>query len=198
MPKESAIRAREIAMRYREEAKKDDRAKELLEIGSQAPYRSNATPEICDDFEGKRLIIFYHFISDYLIRLTGFTTAYGIIKEALRRWGDNRGREMKEDHKKRDWDLNIKNFITYHDDCAAGDAWIAQNVVLTPKEHRRIVTKSLYASMLDEMGTGKLGILFGEEPLKAQVLAYNPSIKVEIPRLMERGDDVSEFHFKLV
>jgi len=83
------------------------------------------------------------------------------------------------------------------DDPSAGDAWIAKNVVLTPEEHTRIITKSLFASTFDEVGTGRLGILFEEESLKAQVAAYNPSMEVTITRLIERGDEVSEFRFKL-
>jgi hypothetical protein len=68
---------------------------------------------------------------------------------------------------------------------------------LTTEEHVRIVKKSLFADTFDELGTGKLGILFEEESLMAQVMAYNSSIEVTIPRLIERGDEVSEFRFKL-
>ncbi len=197
MPKESALKARELAEEYRKEAKNDDRAEDLLPIGTSAPYRANATSTIAYEMEAMRLVYFYHFISDYLIRLMGFNSAYYIIKEALRRWGANRGREMREDHQRRGWDLDVYNFIKYHDDPAAGDAWVAENVVLTTEEHVRIVKKSLFANTFDELGTGKLGILFEEESLMAQVKAYNSSIEVTIPRLMERGDEVSEFRFKL-
>ena len=197
MPIESAIRAKEIAMLYREEARKDERAKDLLEIGTQAPYRHNATTAISYEMEAARLVYFYHFILDYLIRLKGFNIAYSIAKEALRRWGDDRGREMREDHINRGWDLNVFNFVTYYDDPSAGDAWIAENVILNPEKHIRIITKSLYANKFKEVGTGKLGILFEEESLKAQVAAYNPSMEVTIPKLIERGDDVSEFQFIL-
>jgi hypothetical protein len=197
MPKESALKAKEIAMTYREEAKKDERGKDILEFGTQAPYRYDATTAECYEAEAARLVYFYHFILDYLIRQDGFNIAFGIAKEALRRWGENRGQEMREDHIRRGWELNVENFIKYHDDPSAGDAWVAENVVLTPEEHTRIVTKSLYADKFDEVGSGKLGILFEEESIKSQVAAYNPSIEVTIPRLIERGDKVSEFRFKL-
>ncbi len=104
---------------------------------------------------------------------------------------------MREDHIKRGWDLNVFNFVTYYDDPSAGDAWIAENVILNPEKHIRIITKSLFANKFKEVGTGKLGILFEEESLKAQVAAYNPSMEVTIPKLIERGDDVSEFQFIL-
>jgi hypothetical protein len=74
---------------------------------------------------------------------------------------------------------------------------VAENVVLTPEEHVRIVKKSFFANKLNEFGTGKLGVLFEEEALQTQVSAYSSSMEVNIPRLIERGDDVSEFHFKL-
>ncbi len=197
MPKESALKARDLAEDYRKEVKNDERAKDLLPIGTFAPYKSNATSTIAYEMEAMRLVYFYHYISDYLIRLKGFNSAYYIIKEALRRWGANRGREMREDHQRRGWNLDVYNFIKYHDDPAAGDAWVAENVVLTTEEHVRIVKKSLFADTFDELGTGKLGILFEEESLMAQVMAYNSSIEVTIPRLIERGDEVSEFRFKL-
>ena len=143
MPKESALKARELAEKYRKEAKNDERSKDLLPIGTFAPYKANATSTIAYEMEAMRLIYFYHFISDYLIRLKGFNSSYYIIKEALRRWGENRGREMREEHQRRGWDLDVYNFIKYHDDPAAGDAWVAENVVFTTEEHVRIVKKSL-------------------------------------------------------
>ena len=197
MPKESARRAREIAERYREEAKADGRAKDLLEIGTRAPYRANATPAMCYEFEADRLILQYHFITDFLIRLVGFSKAYDIARETLQRWGQWRGQEMKEDHEARGWDLDVRNFITYHDDPSAGDSWIAESIVLTPEEHTRILRKSFYANRFDELGTGRLGVLFEGETTSSQARAYNPLIELTIPRLIEKGDDVSEFRFKL-
>jgi hypothetical protein len=146
MPMESAFKAREIAEQYREEAKKDERAGDLLPIGSRAPYRANATPAMAYEFSGQSLALQYHFITDSLINLEGFNAAYAITEEALRRWGENRGLEMREDHLRRGWELNVENFIKYHDDPSAGDAWIAENVMLTPEEHTRVVTKSLFAN----------------------------------------------------
>jgi hypothetical protein len=197
MPKQSALKARELAELYRTQAKKDDRAKDLLEFGTRAPYKANATPSMAYEFDAEKTLLLYHFILDSLVRLKGFNSAYGIAKDALHRWGDWRGREMREDHQRRGWSLDVHNFITYHDDPAAGDAWVAENVVLTPEEHVRIVKKSFFANKLNEFGTGKLGVLFEEEALQTQVSAYSSSMEVNIPRLIERGDDVSEFHFKL-
>jgi hypothetical protein len=168
-----------------------------MEFGSRAPYRSNATSAIGYEFEAERLVFEYHFITDFLIRLKGFDIAYAVAREVLRRWGEWRGHEMREDHQRRGWALDVRNFVMYHDDPSAGDAWVAENVKLTPDEHVRIVTKSFYAKRFDELGTGRLAVLFEEEALKAQVAAYNPSIEVSIPRLIERGDDVSEFRFRL-
>jgi len=73
----------------------------------------------------------------------------------------------------------------------ADDEWIAENVTLTTEEHARIVKKSLFANVFKETGTRRLGCLFEEEPLKAQVSAYNSSMEITIPRLIERGRRLS-------
>jgi hypothetical protein len=196
MPKESVRMSMELAQEYREKAKKDGKAGELFEFGSRAPYRANATPTICYEFEADRLIQLYHFVTDAIIRRIGFDTANAIAKVSLHRWGKWRGRKMREDHKRRGWKVDVRNFITYHDDPSAGDAWIAENIRLTPQEHHRIVTKSFYANRFDEYGTGRLATLFYEESFAAQTSAYEPLMKVQIPQLMERGDRVSEFRFE--
>ncbi len=95
------------------------------------------------------------------------------------------------------WPLDVSNLITYFDDPAAGDAWVAQNVHLSATEHSKELSVSAYSAMFQKMGTGAFAAIFFEESLPALAKAYNPRIAVVIPRLMERGDPVSEFRFTL-
>ena len=103
---------------------------------------------------------------------------------------------MREDHQKRGWPLNIQSFITYSDDPSAGDAWMAENVILTPCEHTKDVTAFAYTTMFDKLGTGRFAIPMFEEALPAQAEAY-PVIRVTIPKLMERGDSISRFCYEM-
>ena len=112
-------------------------------------------------------------------------------------WGAWRGREMRDAHLALGWPLNLKTFITYYDVPAAEDAWVAEEVVLTPSEYRVTVTKSAFADLFDELATGRLATLFYEEALPAQATAYNSAMNLTIPRLIERGDEVTEYHYAM-
>jgi hypothetical protein len=143
-------------------------------------------------------VIFYHYIADELLRRIGQEQTELILREAMRGWGTWRGRMMREDHQRRGWPLNIENFITYFDDLAAGEAWIAQNVTITPSEHTKDITASPYTDMFTTLGTGRFAVPMYEEALPAQAEAYHPGITVTIPKLMERGDSISRFRYELV
>ena len=77
------------------------------------------------------------------------------------------------------------------------DAWIAENVVLTATEHAKDVTKSALSDTFAEVGAGRFAVPMFEETLPAQAEAYNPAIKVTIPKLIERGDPISRFCYKI-
>jgi hypothetical protein len=135
----------------------------------------------------------YHFIANELARSLGSHEAMDILRAAARQWGVWRGEEMRRDHLARGWPLNVATFVKYYDDPAAGDAWIAENVLLTEWEHRRDVTKSTFAKLFAETGTGQYALPLYEDAIPAQASSYHPAVKVEIPSLMERGDLISRF-----
>jgi hypothetical protein len=143
------------------------------------------------------IVIFYHYIVDSLLRNVGEEQTEAIVRRAMQAFGAWRGRIMREDHQKRGWPLDVHSFITYFDDPAAGDAWLANNVTLTATAHTKDVTRSAYADMFDRIGTGRFAALMYEEALPAQAAAYNPAIQVAIPMLMERGDSYSRFSYTL-
>jgi hypothetical protein len=143
------------------------------------------------------VVIFYHYVVDSLLRNVGEEQTEAVVRRAMRAFGAWRGRIMREDHQKRGWPLDIHSFITYFDDPAAGDAWLANNVTLTATAHTKDVTRSAYADMFDRIGTGRFAALMYEEALPAQAAAYNPAIQVAIPMLMERGDPYSRFSYTL-
>jgi len=189
----------------REAAQKaDHQAQHLCEAAKQAgqPLVGERQPTKADSATAYRAlarinIIFYHYLVDELLRTVGQEQTEDILRRAMRKWGAWRGRMMREDHQKRGWPLNIQSLITYSDDPSAGDAWMAENVILTPCEHTKDVTASAYTTMFDKLGTGRFALPMFEEALPAQAEAYNPAIRVTIPKLMERGDSISRFCYEM-
>ena len=189
MPYEAAERAAEQARRVSEAAKKA--GKELEgERGPQEPdparsYRAMA----------RLLVVFYHHAVDQLLRTVGEEQTEDMVRRAMGKWGAWRGEEMREDHERRGWPLNLETFITYFDEPAAGDAWTAENVTLTATEHTKDITSSVYGEWFGRLGTGRFAIPMFEEALPAQAQAYNPEIHLSIPLLMERGDALTRLHY---
>lgn len=191
MPLEATERASYHARRACEAARK-----------SGKPLAGERQPEMTDAPTSYRLMarlhaLLYHFIVNELLRAVGEEQTEDILKRAMRKWGAWRGKMMAEDHQKRGWLLNMEKFITYFDDPAAGDAWIADNVILTPSEHTKDVTTSPYTTIFDKLGTGRFAAPMFEEVLPAQAKAYNPDIQLSIPMLMERGDSISRLCYSM-
>jgi hypothetical protein len=191
MTLDAAERAAQQAERLRHEAKKEGRSlKDKKESGMTDPataYRMMA----------RLFCLFYHSIVNELLRAVGQDQTEDIVRRAMRKWGDWRGRDMAQDHTKRGWPLNVENFVRYYDDLAAGDAWVAENVILTPEEHSKDVITSAFAHFFDRLGTGRFASMLWEEALPAQARAYNPNIETSIPKLMERGDDVTTICYSM-
>lgn len=143
-------------------------------------------------------VLFYHFITDELLRNIGSERTEDLLRRAMYKWGIWRGKDMQEDHRARGWPRNVESLITYFDDPAAGDAWVAQNVRLTASEHHKEVTASAYSTTFEQLGTGRFAAIFFEQTLPAQARAYNSKIRVTIPQLKERGDPVSQFQYIMV
>lgn len=191
MSLEAAEKAGYQADRLREAARKSGRQLE----GERKPGITD--PATSYQMMARLFALFYHFIVNELLRMVGEEQTEDIVRRAMHKWGAWRGKTMAEDHQNRDWPLNIETFVTYYDDLAAGDAWIAKNVTLTPSQHMKDIVKSPYTATFDKVGTGCFAALMFEEALPAQAKAYNPDIQLSVPMLMERGDSLTRLCYSM-
>jgi len=193
MPFEAAQRAMDAALQQREILKAEGKplAQDLHE---PQPEGDPSDPAYAYVRYAPRHCHQYHFIANELARSLGTEETMRLLRAAARDWGTWRGEEMRREHLRRGWPLNVETFIRYYDDPAAGDAWVAENVELNEREHHRTVTKSAFATLFAEVGTGQYALPLYEDAIPAQATAYHPAVRVEILHLMERGDSVSEFH----
>ena len=145
----------------------------------------------------RQIAIVYHFFADTLLGEVGPLQTDEALRRAMATWGEYRGREMRQVHLDKGWPLDLQSFIRYYDDPSAGEAWLARNVRLTSTEHHIEITKSPWFDWFQVLATGRRAAILWEEALPAQAKAYNPGIAVSIPRLLERGDSVSEFQYTL-
>jgi hypothetical protein len=143
-------------------------------------------------------VIFYHHTVDQLLRTVGEDSTEDILRRAMKKWGTWRGQEMRQDHQRRSWPRNLETFITYFDDPAAGNAWVAENVVLTKTEHSKDITSSAFSEWFEKLATGRFALPMYEEALPAQASAYDPGLQMSIPKLLERGDSFSSYLYTLV
>ena len=187
---EAVDRSAELARLYRQKAEREDR--DLGEPPS-GPFDSAWYYRDLIGLVAHK----YHFPIDELLRTANEEQVIDLARRAMKKWGTWRGKVMRQEHQKRELPLNVETFITYSDHPAAGDAWLAENVVLTPTEHTKDVTRSALSSAFEEFGTSRFALPFFEEAMPAQAEAYSPNIKVTIPYLMERGDQISRFYYQM-
>lgn len=174
-----------------DEAEKIERRK----TGAPDPVRGLDDTVTAHRLMTRKVVIVFHFFMDALLTAIGKEQTESILRRALANWGNYRGLDMRQAHQLRGLPLNLESFIKYYDDPAAEDSWIAESYRLAPNEYSVTITKSALADSFDTMGTGRLAAIMTEEALPAQIKAYNPEISLTIPRLIERGDPVSEFHY---
>lgn len=188
---EAAEKAEEQARRYREWAAEAD-----LELEKPGTQEAPDAAAVYKDLVGM-WVYKYYFPLDELARTLPDDEVESIARRAMRKWGTWRGQMMREDHERRGWPLNVENLIKYSDDPAAGDAWTADNVTLAPTQHSKDITASALSEELEAVGVGRYATPIFDEALPAQARAYNPAIEVTIPKLMEHGDPISRYIYKV-
>ena len=191
MSHEAAERATEQAHHATKAAKKSGQPL----AGEQEPQKPNAARSY--RAIARLHVVFYHYVADQLLRTVGEDTTEDILRRALRKWGAWRGEEMRQDHERRGRPLTLETFITFFDDPAAGDAWVAENINLAPNEHSKDITSSAYSEWFQKLATGRFAIPMWNEALPAQAKAYNSAMEMTIPQLIERGDPISRFVYTL-
>jgi hypothetical protein len=191
MPQEKAELEAERARRASLKAQESGRQL----AGERQPQKPN--PASTYRALARQHVIFYHFVADQLARTVGVRQTEDILRRAMRKWGAWRGSTMREDHLNREWPLNLHTFATYFDDPAAGDAWLAESVEVTPSHHSKDITASPYTATFEQMGTGRFAVPMREEAWAAQASAYHPEMRLEIPALMERGDPVTTLRYMM-
>jgi hypothetical protein len=191
MTLDAAESAAHQAERLRQEAKEEGRTLKGQKVSGMTD------PATAYRMMARLFCLFYHSLVNELLRALGQDQTEDIVRRAMRKWGAWRGSDMAQDHEARGWPLNVENFVRYYDDLSAGDAWLAENVTLTPKAHSKDIIKSACADFFDRLGTGRFAAMLWEEALPAQASAYNPKISVSIPSLLERGDDVTTIRYSM-
>jgi hypothetical protein len=176
--------AREMAARFK--------GKDVSE-----PERKAVSPAVAYRAEARQAVIIFHFFTSTLLDEVGVEQAEALLRRAMAHWGTIRGEEMREAHLVRGWPLNLKSFVTYFDDPSAGDAWVAKDYDLTETGHRKVITRSAWAELFYDLGTGPQTRLISEVGLPAMARAYHPAMTVSIPRLLERGDAATEIQYTL-
>jgi hypothetical protein len=177
------------------------RVKQTPPPGPRYPAMSRFDVEVLDNTMGYRLqarliALLYHYVLDAVLHEDGMEAAAAIARAAMEKWGEWRGSEMRAEHERRGWPLTVENLIKYSDDPAAGEGWTARTYLLTSDEYSLEMDFSPHTWIFWEMGTAlPLSTPFWELSLEHQARAYNPSITFSSPQLMEKGDEVSVFHY---
>jgi len=196
MSQEAALRAAAVAHEVRNlrQAAGLPVAEDVHEV---APWRRGVDPVTCYTMLSRLFYRTFHFVTNEMARWLGRQTSMSILGKAMREWGAWRGADMSRDHLSRGWPLNVENFVKFYDVPVVADAGVAEDVQLDAVSHRRVVTRSVATDIFAEMGTGVFAVPLYEDAMPAQARAYHPAMRLEIPRLMERGDRVSEYQITM-
>lgn len=177
----------------------DDEAEKIerLKTGAPDPVRGLDDKTTAYYLMARKVVIVYHFFMDALLSEVGREQTESVLRRALANWGAERGRDMQEKHLAHGLPLDLHSFITYYDDPVADNSLEVQEYRLDPQEYYVKICASAFSTLFYDLASGPLAAIFFEEALPAQAKAYNPQIHMSIPKLIERGDAITELHYTL-
>jgi len=108
------------------------------------------------------------------------------VAEAVKRFGEERGRRIAELVKSLGKPLDLKNFFIYSDFDSRGNLTYSVNIVDGDVEIT--VTECPFAKGCRDWGKEEYGSIYCEHIDKAVLRGYNPSLVLEVPENMTKGD----------
>ena len=114
-----------------------------------------------------------------------------ILRDTLTVWARERGELMRADHQKRGIAVTAANLVREMDFCA-GYIWDMTDEIADDGTYIAVVRDTQLDEVWADYNLGPEAALFWEITLPALAEGYDPGLRVEIPCLRQRGDDVME------
>jgi hypothetical protein len=114
-----------------------------------------------------------------------------ILRNTLTVWARERGELMRADHQKRGIEITPANLVREMDFCASY-IWDMTDEIADDGTYIAVVRDTQLDQVWADYNLGPEAALFWEITLPALAEGYDPDLRVEIPRLRQRGDEVME------
>jgi hypothetical protein len=114
-----------------------------------------------------------------------------ILRDFLTVWARERGELMRADHEERGIDISPANLVREMDFCA-GYIWEMADDVAGDGVYTAVIRDTPFDQVWADYNLGPEAALFWEITLPALAEGYDAGLRLEIPRLRQRGDDAME------
>ncbi len=138
----------------------------------------------------------YYYLAYGLINEFGLE-GEAAVRRAIRRFGWDRGLQMRRNHQARGLDINLYNLFTYYD--LPGDPRFRRNKIeLTPETRLSETLDCTFFNVWKEYPDGnRIGRVYCEEVHHQIFGAYDPAVQINLCRTLTQGDDRCRFSIYL-
>ncbi len=140
---------------------------------------------------GDLFCLLYYHMADEVVSRWGEEGREAVAR-AIRRFGEARGKKMRQRHLDQGLPINIKTLFTNKD--RPGDSRFSRELDRLDEEAR--ISRTLRCPFFErwrELGGVDLARIYCEEVHEAMWETYDPRIVVEQPKIKTRGDDYCSF-----
>jgi hypothetical protein len=145
----------------------------------------------------RRFTLLYYFMTREIVETLGEEKGKDLIRKAVKRFGEARGKAIRERVKKDGLDADLKNFKSYYDLPLGLTHKSTLVKASTEKRNWKEVRGCLFSEIIKELGAEELGALFCEQD-QALAEAYNPRIRFTRFKTALTGDDCCETLTELI
>jgi hypothetical protein len=118
------------------------------------------------------------------------------LREGIRRYGVYRGERLREEHLQKGLELNVENLMNHYD-LQTQYCLRRKRFVFTPEEMISEVYECPHYEVWKALGKLDVAVLYCEEFHPAMWCAYNPKMKLRMPKILTKGDGCCRFELKL-
>jgi len=161
---------------------------DLLEVASK-------TKEVGDEYKTHSYSLMAHLfgvMAEEVINVFG-DKGKETLEGAVRRFGEERGKKVARLVKSLGGELTLNNFFIYGDLSSDALTYVPE---LDEEGFHIKISSCPFKDGWISTGTEEYGRLYCEHIDKATLRGYNPSLILDVSRLMLKGDDICELIYK--
>jgi len=151
-------------------------------------------PQVTESFTARHHALLFAWIARAVVKRVGKTEGERVVREAVRRYGEERGQRMRLRSELNGDALTMAHYLAYGE-WSVPTGWSESEVLQTVPHRKTHVLKCPWHTAWQEIGLMEFGRLYCVEIDEALVRGFNADLQLDVNGTLTNGSNYCEFVF---